>query len=355
MSNQANFAAELLKRSAAGYAGTAANLLLERHPVLRKQAGAFASWKAHLTQRAIELAAALDAGEQRLFTERLKWSRKTFRAREQDDTLLADSVACLRDSLAESLPQNAVQVSLQYLDAGLEMISGPMPEPDSSELDPRTDVGKLALNYLHLALEGSTPEAVQLIVDAVEAGQSPTSAYLDVLLPAQREIGRLWHVNEISVAEEHLVSATTARVMAILSHTTPRRTVNGKTVVAACVPSNIHDLGIRAICDLFFLNGWRSVYLGADVPDRDMPGALTYLNADLLLLSATLSTHITAATDVIHLIREECERPVKIIVGGAAFADAPDVWKRTGADAYAERADVALGIAAELTGVPRSH
>jgi len=351
MTDQAGFASELLKRSAAGYAGTAANLLLERRPSLRKQAGAFASWKSHLTQRTIELAAALGAGEKKLFTERLNWSRKTFVAREQDDELLTESVACLRESLADSLPDSAAEVSLEYLDAALDVISGPMSAPDASELDPSNATDKLALNYLQLALEGNSPEAIQLIVDAVGGGQSPTSAYIDVLLPAQREIGRLWHADDISVAEEHLVSATTSRVMAILSYAATRTAMKSRTVVSACVPSNIHDLGIRALSDLFYLSGWRSVYLGADVPDRDMAGALTYLEADLLLLSGTLSTHIAAATDVVTAVREGCDRPVKIIVGGAAFAEAADVWKQTGADAYATDAEEALRLGAELAGL----
>lgn len=350
MSNEA-FAAELLKRSAAGYAGTAANMLLEKRPLLRKQAGAFATWKTHLTQRTIELAAALDAGEKNLFTERLNWSRKSFVAREQDDTLLADSIECLRDSLAESLPSNVAAVSLEYLDAAIELANGPMPEPDASELNPADDNDRLALNYLQLALEGNSLEAIDLIVQAANAGQSPTGLYIDVLMPAQREIGRLWHFDEVSAAEEHLVSGTTQRVMAVLAHSAVRKPINGKTVVSACVPSNVHDLGIRALSDLFHLNGWRSIYLGADVPERDLPGTLIYLNADLLLLSATLTMHIAAAKDSVSVVREYCERPVKIIVGGPAFSDSPDTWKTTGADAYAPTAADALTIGADLCGI----
>jgi methanogenic corrinoid protein MtbC1 len=351
MTDQTGFAAELLKRSAAGYAGTAAELLLERRPALRKQAGAFAAWKSNLTQRTIELAAALAAGEESLFTERLNWARKTFIAREQDDTLLQDSVACLRESLAGSLPPPAAKVSLDFLDTALDAISGPMPAPDASELDPAREADKLALRYLQLALEGKSPDAIQLILDAVDGGLAATSAYVDVLLPAQREIGRMWHADEVNVAEEHIVSATTSRVMAILAHTAPRIAINGKTVVSACVPSNVHDLGIRALSDLFYLHGWNAVYLGADVPDIDMPGAISYFAADLLLLSATLSVQIAAATDVVRAVRERSERPVRIMVGGAAFAEAPDLWRQTGADAYVGDAIGALRVGAELVGL----
>ena len=286
-----------------------------------------------------------------MFAERLTWARKTFLARDQDDALLSDSVACLRESLAESLPENAARVSLQYLDAALDAISGPVPVPDPSELDPSRPTDKLALQYLQLALEGNSPEAIQLLVDAINSGTSATSIYVDVLLPSQREIGRMWHSDEVNVAEEHVVSATTSRVMGILAHTAPRSAMNGKTVVSACVPGNIHDLGIRALSDLFYLNGWRSVYLGADVPDIDMPSAMSFFEADLLLLSATLSVQISAATEVISIIREQAERPVKILVGGAAFNEVPDVWKQTGADAYLASVEDALRVGSELVGI----
>ena len=62
------FAGDLLERSAAGYAGFAASLMLERDPGLRDRHGpdALAAWRSHLTQRVLELAAAVLAGEPRL-------------------------------------------------------------------------------------------------------------------------------------------------------------------------------------------------------------------------------------------------------------------------------------------------
>jgi hypothetical protein len=64
-----------------------------------------------------------------------------------------------------------------------------------------------------------------------------------------------------------------------------------------------------------------------------------------------LSTHIAATKDSVSAVREYCERPVKIIVGGAAFIGMPDVWKTTGADYFAPTADDALRAGAELVGL----
>ena len=345
------FAAEILRRRAAGFAGEAASLLLERDQSLAGQGGAFSTWKGYLTHRVIELAAALAADEPRLFSERLVWSRKMFIARGQDTQVLEQSLACLRDYLAGHLPAKVVDVTSQYIDAALKAISGAAPELDASELDPTLPMDRLALLFLEQALEGNSNKAAQLLLDAVDSGTSVTSIYVDVLLPAQREIGRLWHFDDVTVAEEHLVSATTMRAMAVLSHLAPRKKANGKTVVAACVQSNTHDIGIRALSDIFHLDGWKSIYLGADVPNVDMPSALSFFSADLLLLSGTLSTHIAGVTDVIAKVREVPNLSAKILVGGAAFDGAHDTWKQTGADAYESTPSAAVQRGAQLVGL----
>jgi MerR family transcriptional regulator, light-induced transcriptional regulator len=344
----ASFAAELLNRGAAGYAGMAASQLLDREPELRGQAGAMEAWKLHLGQRAIELAAALAAGEPRLFTERVRWSRKSFAARGQSDRLLGASIQSLRDVLAQALPKHARDTCAAYLDAALNTLAEPAPAIDGAELDPAQPRDRLALQYLQLTLEGRSADAVRKLVQAVADGLDVKSAYVDVLLPAQREIGRLWHADEISIAEEHLVTATTRDAMAVLLHTSERAPANGATLVAACVPGNIHDIGVCALTNLFQLAGWRTIYLGADVPVAELPASAEYFQADLLLLGSTLTTHIQPAATAIKKLRTELDRPVAVLVGGAAFNEAPDLWRTLGADGYAADFDSALQFGAKL-------
>ncbi len=348
MSENFGFAAEIIRRSAAGYAGLAASMLTDRERELLEQAGAQELWKKHLIQRLLELSAALGAGESRLFSERVVWSRKTFAARDQDDHLLATSLKCLRDVLADALPARAAQPATRFLDAAITELDQPMPQPEASTLDPATATGRLALTYLQDVLEGNSAQASRSIVAAVEQGMPAADAYIEVLLGAQREIGRLWHANEVSVAEEHLVSATTQKTMAVIAHVAQRQPGNGATVVSACVAGNAHDIASRALADLFYLAGWRSIFLGADVPVSDLPAVLDAYDADLLTLTGTLSTQAGEAAAAIRGVREHCERPVKVMVGGALFDEAPDMAGSFGADAYSADLREALSIGAQL-------
>ena len=163
------FAGDLLERSAAGYAGFAASLMLDRDPGLRERQGpnALASWRSHLTQRVLELAAAVLAGDSRLFLGRVTWSRKAFRARGQDDQDIRHSIQALRDVLVERLPKPALGLPIEYVDLALKLLASPSPAPDPSELDPKRPSDRLALEYLQKILEGNVADA---IVDRHDGG-----------------------------------------------------------------------------------------------------------------------------------------------------------------------------------------
>ena len=352
-SNGNAFAGDLLERSASGYAGFAAALMLDRDPGLRDRQGpdVLAAWRSHLTQRVLELAAAVVAGEPRLFTGRVTWSRKAFKARGQDDLDLRNSLQALRNVLAEQLPKHALGLPVDYVDAALASLASPAPAPDASELDPKRPADRLALNYLQKILEGNVAEAIGVVTAAALNGLGPRAAYTDVLLPAQREVGRLWHAGEISIAEEHMVTAATQRTMAVVATQAPRQPANGRTVVVAAVSGNVHDVGLRAAADMYQLAGWRVIFVGSDIPMQDLPTMLAFFEADLLMLGATLGTHISRVGQAIRSIRERCERPVRVIVGGAAFDEAADLWEKVGSDGYAPTIDSALEVGARLVGL----
>ncbi|MDH5256227.1 MAG: cobalamin-dependent protein [Gammaproteobacteria bacterium] len=350
------FAGDLLERSAAGYAGFAASLMLERDPGLRERQGpnALAGWRSHLTQRVLELAAAVHAGDSRLFLGRVTWDRKAFRARGQDDQDIRHSIQALHDVLVERLPRPALEPPVNYVDLALKQLASPAPPPDASELDPKRPADRLALGYLQKVLEGNVADAIELVTTTAVRELGTRAAYTEVLLPAQREVGRLWHSGELSIAEEHMVTSATQRTMSVLVSQATRQPANGRTVVVAAISGNVHDVGLRALADMYQLAGWRVVFVGADVPMQDLPTMLAFFEADLLMLGATLGTHVPRVEQAIRSIRERCERPVRVVVGGAAFDAAPDLWSRIGSDGYAPTIDQALELGARLVGLPRA-
>jgi len=150
--------------------------------------------------------------------------------------------------------------------------------------------------------------------------------------------------NEINVAEEHFASQTTKMVMAQLLPRATSQPANGKTMIAAAVAGNQHDIGLHAVADFFEIDGWRTVLLGANVPARDLVQAVDCFAADLLGLSVSQTTQFEAAKTTIQAVRSGARgTEVKILLGGRAFTDPNDLPTELGADGYA--ADAAKAVA----------
>ncbi len=91
-------------------------------------------------------------------------------------------------------------------------------------------------------------------------------------------------------------------------------------MVALCVGNELHEMGIRMLCDLFELRGWGTIYLGAAVPKESIMSTLEEYNPQLLLLSVTMPNYIEDCKSIIESVREKNkDHQIKIAVGGRAF------------------------------------
>jgi methanogenic corrinoid protein MtbC1 len=338
----------MLEASAAGYA-SAANAVLQRTPhgdaLL---SGSSMEWKAHLTQRILELAAAVRVNEPRMFARRVSWLRRAFRARGANEAELRSVLESLRTALDRELPEGLkatverpIQLALEALDEDIE--------PETQSLDPSTQHGRLGLKYLTACLEARPEAAVKLIMEALDGGIAAQDAYTKVLLPAQREIGQLWHIGDVGVAEERLVSETTREVMTLIVSRCSPVADESRSVLAASVAGNAHDIGLRAAADLFKLAGWRSIFLGANIPTVEIGNAAKAYEPKLLVLSATLTTQLSTLGAAVEHVRQAAPG-TKILVGGLALEGTAELWKQLGADAYSVDLDSVVAVGSQLIG-----
>lgn len=209
----------------------------------------------------------------------------------------------------------------------------------------------LAREYLDALLVARTEEASRLILDAAASGTSVKDLYLQVLQPVQHEIGRLWQVNQVTVAQEHYCSAVTQLVMGRLFSYLPAGSRNGKSVVVTCVGGELHEIGARMVADMLESSGWDSYFLGASTPTGSVLSAVADRQAHLLAVSVTIHFNVDTARRLIEEIRTSPDASgLKIMVGGRSFLVAPDLWRSIGADASAADAGSAVAAAAALVG-----
>jgi MerR family transcriptional regulator, light-induced transcriptional regulator len=201
----------------------------------------------------------------------------------------------------------------------------------------------LASRYLELLLRKDSETAIVLLLNAVHDGLSLKDLYLQVLQPAQHELGRLWQSGKINIAEEHFCTAATQQVMSRLYpllFSTPK---NGKVLVAGCSKGELHEIGMRMVTDLFELDGWDTHFFSATTPHSTILKALADNRADLLALSATLTSHVQDTQQLIATVHASTiTPPPQIMVGGYPFNADPELWRRIGADGTARGAEEAV-------------
>lgn len=346
---QARFVAELLTARAPALSEIAAAKLVAAHPglALRYQPLPREKWAHAYRGRLVDLAAALFSERPEIFVAQISWARAAFLARGAPIDDLGDSLAVLRTVLAREVPPEDAPLVDAYIADALRTLDAPHSSPPTT-LSNASPHGKLAAAYLLHLLEGDRLAAAAVVIDAVHHERiSVRSAYLDILVPVQQELGRMWHLAEINIAEEHFATAATLMVMSQLLPLAKRRPRDGRVVLVAAVEGNTHDLGVRLLADFFDIAGWRAIYLGASVPADELVIAATDFRADLIALSAALVAQLPTLESTIRTLRESLgPRCPRILIGGCAFCgEAKSAWHGLGADAFAANIDDALSAA----------
>lgn len=277
----------------------------------------------------------------KLFASYIWWCRS--RTPYGDPSIL-QSMYLLREVVNSCVEPACRAGAISAIDAAIDGITSAV-RGSARQITVESLYKELASEYLAALLSGDRHKAQRLIHSAVESGTSIRDIYLQVFQPAQHEVGHLWQTNRISVADEHFCTAATQSIMIDLYPKIISSHRIGKILVAACVGSELHEIGIRMVADFFEMEGWDTYYLGAGTRHEEIIAAVAERKADLLALSATMTYHVDEVRSLIRLIRTRgAMRNLRIMVGGLPFNSAPNLWQEVGADIWAPDAEQALKI-----------
>jgi methanogenic corrinoid protein MtbC1 len=289
--------------------------------------------------------------------------------------LFVDQVAWIKQALAtHGIPASAVKRNLQFLQDALEDAVSPaalglavsilssararldaVPDAPPSELERSAPLAETAALYTEHLVAGDAESARRLVFQRVSAGTPPDSILLDVITPAQHEIGRLWQIGRISVAQEHFATASGRQIMAELL-AAQRRAIPSPgpgSLVGACVAGEHHDVGLHLVCDLFRLDGWTVHELGTNVANDAILAAVRRHRPDVLGLSVTMTGQVWHAAEAIAALRAQPDlAATRVLVGGRPFRLSPSLAPWIGADAGAGDARTARAQAAAWVARP---
>jgi len=209
--------------------------------------------------------------------------------------------------------------------------------------EPLKDEWQLFMKHL---LKSDKKAASDLILNTAEKGISIIDIYKYIIQKSQYEIGRLWQMNIISVAQEHYCTAVTQMIMSQLYPYIFSTEKNGYTLVATCVAGELHELGIRMVADIFELMGWDTYFLGANTPLSSIVETLKSRDADVLAVSASMTFNVGKVKELIGQVKSvEDLKNVKIIVGGRPFNISGELWKKVNADGFGSDAEASVETA----------
>jgi corrinoid protein of di/trimethylamine methyltransferase len=201
-------------------------------------------------------------------------------------------------------------------------------------------------------LDGDSDAAVALANQAVAAGIDPLEAITEGFVSGVNQVGESFacgdaFLPELVMAGEAMKAAVAALEPEMKKRGT-KRVMLGK-VVLATVEGDIHEIGKSLVGTMLSASGFEVFDLGVDVPAAKIIAKVQEVDANLVGLSALLTTTMVKQKEVIdQLDKLGLRRKVKVMVGGAPVTR--DWVQKIEADGYSEDAIGAVGLAKQLVG-----
>lgn len=195
-------------------------------------------------------------------------------------------------------------------------------------------------------LAGDFPRAMSIALEAQEAARSRVAVFVDLLQPAQYQLGDLWYRGAITVDDENRATGVTQRVTEALPPTpSPTPVPPSARCVMAAMGDEQHVLGLRQLQLAFEDDGWPVVNLGARVAADALADEVRGTDPSLVCISAGYLPSTNAVRKAIAAVKE---LRIPVLVGGPAFNRSPLLWRDLGADHHGADARVALVLARRL-------
>jgi methanogenic corrinoid protein MtbC1 len=181
--------------------------------------------------------------------------------------------------------------------------------------------------------------ALQEGLDAYEATMKGLAAGMDT-------VGELYTRQEYFVPELLLCSdALYAGLNILRPHIRTDSAAHKGKLLLGVVEGDIHDIGKNLVKTMFEASGWQVVDLGKDVKLDRFAEEQKKIKADLVGLSALMTTSMMAIEKVVGMLKA-ADPEVKVLVGGAPLS--LEIARKLGADGYAEDAVSAVQEAGRL-------
>ena len=197
---------------------------------------------------------------------------------------------------------------------------------------------------------GKLEPAVEVTRQAIAEGVAPQMIINNYMIKAMGEVGQRFQDGKAFVPQLLMAGRAMKGALELLKPLLAgsASTTIGKIVIGT-VKGDLHDIGKNLVASMLEGCGFEVINIGIDVTCDKFVEAVKENHADILCMSALLTTTMTYMKEVIQALEEAGIRnQVKVMIGGAlvsqGFAD------EIGADGYSDNANTAVAVAKELIG-----
>ncbi len=181
-------------------------------------------------------------------------------------------------------------------------------------------------------IRGEAGEVIELVKAAIQQGLAPKQILDEGLIAGMKVIGEQFRCHEIFLPDVLLASKA---MIGGIDQIKPLLIQEGVPtlgkVVIGTVHGDLHDIGKNLVGLMLRGAGFEVIDLGKDVPPEKFLEAARKHNADVIGLSALLTTTMMVMKQVVEMVREQ-KLPVRVIIGGAPVSY--DYSREIGADGY---------------------
>ena len=201
-----------------------------------------------------------------------------------------------------------------------------------------------------LIIDGEEPEVMKLVQQAITEGTTPDAVLNEGLIAGMNVVGERMREHEMFLPEVlRSAKAMTAGMDLLTPQLITGEVSLGPKVVLGAPKGDLHDIGKNLVGMMLKGAGFQVVDLGIDVPAEKFVQAVEEQKAEVLGISALLTTTMSEMAKTIELLKTAGLREkVKVILGGAPVSS--EYADKIGADGYALDAARAVDKVRELIG-----
>lgn len=197
-------------------------------------------------------------------------------------------------------------------------------------------------------LTGDASTATEITKEAIAADMDPQTLIAERMIPAMDEVGRRFEEGELFVPELLITGRAMKGALDLLR---PLLTAQGVEptgrIVIGTVKGDLHDIGKGLVASMLEGAGYEVIDLGVDVAADKFISEVREAGANILALSALLTTTMPAMKSVVDAVRDsDLSDRCKVIIGGAPITQ--QYADSIGADGYSDSANGAVTLAREL-------